>query len=153
METTTSSIIIQRPVEEVFAFVTDARNNPLWQSGRGLKETRQVPDGPVGVGTRITETWSFMGRTSEATSEVTSYEPNRRYTRSTIGNGGPIKRGDYTFAPVGEGTRWTAVAYIEAGGPFAIAEPLLASTLKKGFDESMAEAKSLLERQIVEHAR
>ena len=29
MQTFSTSIIVQRPVEEVFAFVTDARNNPL----------------------------------------------------------------------------------------------------------------------------
>lgn len=146
METFTTSIIVERPVEEVFAFTTDARHNPLWQSARGLKETRQEPDGPVGVGTRITETWSFMGRTMEDASEVTEYEPNRKYTRTSIGKGGPIKGGTYLFELVAEGTRWSAITQVQAGGIFAIAEPLLVSNLKKGFEANMAEAKMLLER-------
>lgn len=152
MQTITVSTIIQRPVEEVFAFVTDARNNPLWQASSGLKETHQVPDSPVGVGTRITETWNFMGRTSEDVSEVTTYEPNRSYTRSQVSNTSPIKGGEFTFEPVAEGTRWTSTVNVQAGGLFAIAEPLLASNLRKGFEKNMAEAKALLERRAVENA-
>ena len=150
MATITTSIIIQRPVAEVFAFVTDARNNPLWQASSGLRATRQEPDGLVGVGTRITETWHFMGRDSESTSEVTTYEPNHVYTRTTLGDGGPITRGVFTFASVAEGTRWTSTVEIEARGLFAIAEPLLASTMKKGFETNMAEVQTLLEKRVVE---
>jgi uncharacterized protein YndB with AHSA1/START domain len=153
MATISTSITIQRPAEDVFAFVTDARNNPLWQTSSGLRATRQEPDGPVGVGTRITETWHFMGRDSESISEVTTYEPNRVYTRTTLGDGGPITRGDYIFETVAEGTRWTSTVEIEARGLFAIAEPLLASTMKKGFETNMAEAKALLERPVVENVR
>jgi uncharacterized protein YndB with AHSA1/START domain len=153
MHTVTTSIIIQRPIEEVFAFVTDARNNILWQGKSGLKETRQAPESPVGVGTRITEVWNFMGRTTEDVSEVTEYVPNSRYVRTTVSTGGPIKGGEVTFETVAEGTRWTSVINVQASGLFAIAEPLLASTLKKGFEDNMAAAKALMERQVAENAR
>lgn len=153
MQTITASIIIQRPVEEVFAFVTDARNNPLWQSKSGLKETRQAPDGPVGVGTRITEVWNFMGRTTEDTSEVTAYEPNQKYTRSPISNAGPVTGGEHLFEAVPEGTRWTSTVHVQAGGLFAIAEPLLASAMRKGFEQNMAEAKALLEQRVADNRR
>ncbi|HEY1391427.1 MAG TPA: SRPBCC family protein [Ktedonobacterales bacterium] len=152
MQTITVSIIIERPVEEVFAFVTDARNNLLWQASSGLKETQQLPDGPVGVGTRITEVWSFMGRTTEDVSEVTLYEPNQRYRRSPISNSGPIRGGEYAFESVAEGVRWTIAVNVQAGGIFAIAEPLLASAIRKGFEQNMAEAKTLLERRGVQNA-
>lgn len=153
MQTLTHTIIVQRPVEEVFAFVTDARNNLLWQSKSGLQKTQQLPDGPVGVGTRITETWSFMGRMAEDASEVTTYEPNRKYTRTTIGNSGPIRGGEFTFEPVAEGTRWSSVIHVQAGGLFAIAEPLLAGALHKGYEENMAQAKALLEQRVVDNVR
>src|SRR5262245_17816971 len=126
MHAVTSSIIIQRPIEEVFAFVTDAWNNILWQAKSGLKETRQAPESPVGVGTRITEVWNFMGRTEENVSEVTEYAPYSRYVRSQVSADGPIKRGVITFESVAEGTRWTSVVEVETTGLFDIAEPLLA---------------------------
>ena len=65
-----SSVVIARPVEEVFAFVTDARNNPQWQASSGLRRTEQIPEEPVGVGTRITEVWRFMGIESESVGAV-----------------------------------------------------------------------------------
>ena len=37
-------------------------------------------DGPVGVGTRWTETRTVMGRTSDQPMEVTALEPDRRFT-------------------------------------------------------------------------
>jgi uncharacterized protein YndB with AHSA1/START domain len=144
MTTIAQSIVVERPVEEVFAFVTDARNNPRWQSAAGLQQTQQTPEDPVGVGTRITEVWRFMGRSSESTSEVTEYEPNKKYTRRLIAGTSPIVRGEYTFEPVAEGTRWTFEVTIQASGLFAIAEPLLASNLNHGMVANMSVAKTLL---------
>jgi len=146
MTTITQSIEIQRPVEEVFAFVTDARNNPRWQSAAGLQQTQQTPEDPVGVGTRITETWRFMGRSSESTSEVTEYEPNKKYTRRLIAGTSPIACGEYTFEPVAQGTRWTFTVTLQTHGFFSIAEQLLASNLKHGMAANLTAAKALLEQ-------
>ena len=43
------TVVIDRPIEEVFAFVTDPDNVSLWQSTS--LETEQTSEGPVGVGT------------------------------------------------------------------------------------------------------
>jgi uncharacterized protein YndB with AHSA1/START domain len=145
MVTTSVSIIIERPIEEVFAFLTDARNNALWQANAGLKATRQEPEEPVGVGTRITETWQFLGRKTEATREVTEYEPNHKCTQRHLWGASPIKEGMLLFEPVAEGTRCTYTALVQAGGVFALAEPFLASTLKKAVETMLAEAKHVLE--------
>jgi uncharacterized protein YndB with AHSA1/START domain len=147
MATVTVSIVIHAPIADVFAFVTDARNNVFWQSDAGLQSTQQVPEDIVGVGTHITEVWRFMGRAAESTGEVTEYEPNRRYTRRLIAGSSPIKEGTATFQPDGGGTRWTSTFQIHAGGLFAIAEPLLVNTLKKGMETSMAKAKAVIEQQ------
>jgi hypothetical protein len=52
-----------------------------------------------------------------------------------------------------EGTRWTSIFQIHAGGWFALAEPLVATTLKKSMATSMATAKDIIERQSVTQAR
>ena len=152
MATVSGSIVIRRPVEAVFAFVTDARNNPLWQASSGLKETRQMPESPVGVGTRIMEVWQFMGIKTESITEVTEYEPNRKYTRRLLSGSSPIEEGTMLFEPVAEGTHWTFTALVQAGGVFAIAEPLLVSNLTRAMEPTLAEAKALLERQATEAA-
>src|SRR5260370_21705596 len=116
MVTNSVSIIIERPIEEVFAFLTDARNNPLWQANADLKATRQEPEEPVGVGTRITETWQFMGRKTEATREVTEDELNQKCTQRHLWGANPIKEGMLLFQPVAEATRCTYTALVQAGG-------------------------------------
>jgi len=145
MVTASVSIIIERPVEDVFAFLTDARNNALWQANAGLKATRQEPEEPVGVGTRITETWQFLGRKTEATREVTEYELNHKCTQRHLRGASPIKEGMLLFEPVAEGTRCTYTALVQTEGVFALTGPFLASTLKKAMETSLAEAKHVLE--------
>ena len=147
MRTITSSIIVERPIDEVFTFITDARNNPLWQAASGLKEVRQEPDSPVGVGARITEVRQVMGQTTENSSEVTEYEPHSRYARSQIGASGPITRGEYSFEVVATGTRWLVVIHLQAD------ETQLAANLQRSVEADMAAAKALLERRMVENAR
>jgi uncharacterized protein YndB with AHSA1/START domain len=153
MRTITSSIVIERPIDEVFTFVTDARNNLLWQSNSGLTAIQQQPDGPVGVGTRIVETREILGHASENRSEVTGYEPNRRYVRSQIAGSGPIARGEFTFEPVPGGTRWVIVLDFQADDPIEAGEASLAAGLRQSIETDMAVAKALLERRVVENAR
>ena len=87
-----------------------------------------------------------MGHLSASTSEVTKYEPNRKYTRHLIAGSSPIKQGTYVFEPLAEGTRWTCTLEVQAGGLFAIVKPLLASAIKRRMEANMTEAKALLER-------
>ncbi len=42
------SIVINRPIEEVFTYATESKNTAKWQSG--LKESTLVSDGPLGAG-------------------------------------------------------------------------------------------------------
>lgn len=153
MVTVSASIIVERPVEETFAFVADARNNPLWQSISGLRETRQLPESPVGVGTQIMETWHFMGVTAHSTCEVTEYEPSRRYARHVLSGPSPITHGTHLFEPVAEGTRWTNTALVQADGAYPVAESVLAAELKRAMEAGMAEAKALLERRMMDNTR
>ncbi len=68
------SIVIDRPAEEVFAFVADQTNAPRWQSG--LVEVRRTTAGALGIGTQHAFVRKFMGRRLEANNEYIAYEPN-----------------------------------------------------------------------------
>lgn len=72
------SIVIARPIGEVFTFVADQTNAPRWQDG--LLEVRRITDGPPGVGTRHVAVRRFMGRKLELTNEYVHYEPNTKIT-------------------------------------------------------------------------
>ena len=152
MQSITASILVECSVEAVFAFVTDARNNLLWQSTSGLRESRQLPESPVGVGTQVIEIWHVMGVRALVTSEVTAYEPGRCYTRHRLSGACPITQRTQLFEPAANGTRWISSLSIQAGGEYAIDETALAIEIEQALKANLAVAKTLLERRIVQNA-
>jgi Polyketide cyclase / dehydrase and lipid transport len=44
-----NTVLIRRPIEDVFALLSDFENVPKWNSA--IVDTRKLSDGPVGVGT------------------------------------------------------------------------------------------------------
>ncbi len=137
------SIIINRPIEEVFAFVADQTNGPQWQDG--LLEVRRITDGPVGVGTRHTVVRKFLGRRLELTNEYVRYEPNKEI--SFTGGGMSRFEVSYLTEATPEGTRLTCRMQMEQGGLFGLAEPLIAGSLKRAFEANFRNIKALLENQ------
>src|SRR5436189_6149603 len=67
--------VINRPLAEVFAFVTDFANHPQWENNF-LEGKRLTPD-PVGVGTRYQCVLKVPGQRVMSTIDITEYEPNR----------------------------------------------------------------------------
>jgi uncharacterized protein YndB with AHSA1/START domain len=136
------SVVIDRPIEEVFAFATEPENEPLWQSTS--LETEQTSGGPVGVGTTFRNTSKFLGRRIDSTYEVTENEsPRRQCVRATSG---PIPgSGCYLFEPAEGGTRFTQRFEAEIGGFFKLAEPLVGRAIRRQMDVDMATLKDLLE--------
>jgi uncharacterized membrane protein len=145
MITREASIMINRPVGQVFATFADTRNQPQWDTG--LLEARIRPDGPVNVGTRITEVRKFMGRTSENIGEVTEFEPNSRITRKSVDMPMTVV-GTVTFAAIPEGTRVSWMWNLQVKGLFVLAGPMIANSMKKGSETSLRGLKDLLESQV-----
>ena len=75
MQAFKNSVTIQKPAEEVFAFLADFENIPTWNYA--IEETSKASAGPVGVGTRYRQTRSVPTRSAEDF-EVTVFEPARR---------------------------------------------------------------------------
>lgn len=136
-----ASVVIKRPVEEVFAFVTEVTN---WSEWTGFPEVEQTSEGPVGVGTTFRGVTEFMGRRGEWTSEVTAYEPNKRVEQKIIW--GPMSMEQtLSFEPVEEGTRYTQASEGETGGVFKVAGPIVNRTMRKQLEDSLAKLKHILE--------
>ena len=136
------SMVINQPIEKVFAYVTDPRNNPKWQPG--ILDSRVTPDEPTHLGTQITDVRSLLGRKIEVTSEVTEFEPNKLIRLKSTS--GPIPfRGYITFEPVSGGTKVNFLAEAEPTGFFKLAEGMFAGNLKKELEASFNKLKELLE--------
>ena len=63
------SAVIDRPIEEVFAFLADGTNDPKFSPR--VQEIRQTTDGPVGVGTVFESTVKDAGMTTSRRFELT----------------------------------------------------------------------------------
>lgn len=140
------SIVIQRPIEEVFAFVADQTNAPHWQSG--LLEVRRTTEGPLGIGTKHTAVRKFMGRRLEATNEYVVYEPNKEVTFKGKAGASDFQH-SYLTESTAKGTKVTSRMEMESRGLFGLAEPLITPSLRREFVASMGELKDLLESRAV----
>jgi carbon monoxide dehydrogenase subunit G len=101
MPAASHSVIIRRPVDDVFAFVADGEKCPQWRPG--VLDIQRVSG--EGVGTRYAQgVKGPMGRRIAADYTITVFEPNRRIEFQTVT--GPARpHGRYDFEPADGGTR------------------------------------------------
>ncbi|UCE64403.1 MAG: SRPBCC family protein [Nitrospirota bacterium] len=139
------SVVINRPVEKVFEFVSYPENEPLWVAG--VQEAEQTSEGPMGVGTTLRSVGRILGRTIESTWEVTEYEVNRK--RVVKNSSGPFPLEFVTvFKPVDAGTKITLTVQAEVGGFLKLAEPVLVRMVKRRNESQWANLKDLLEAEV-----
>src|ERR671911_684738 len=86
------NIEINRPLQEVFNYVSDVGNYPKWMA-HALEVRKDTPDPPQ-QGDRFTLAIKSVGRRFETPYERTSYEPNRQITDRAIGGPVPDQRWD-----------------------------------------------------------
>jgi uncharacterized membrane protein len=101
------SIHIERPADEVFAFVADAENNPRWRSY--VVETTWLDEGPMRVGRRGRQVSKVLGRPMEIVAEVVEWDPPRHVPWQAV-QGFATIRTDCTVEPEGDGCRLTVTA-------------------------------------------
>jgi uncharacterized membrane protein len=137
------SIVINRPVDEVFAYVVDPRNNTMWNSW--IVECHVTSDGPVGVGTTCRSVGKFLGKTVEADAVITECVPNERGSIRTTS--GPITlTGSRIVEPANGGTRFTQTLEIDFKGLFGrLAEPLVTRAGIRQLEADLETLKDLLE--------
>jgi uncharacterized protein YndB with AHSA1/START domain len=95
------SIEINRRPEDVFAYLDDAQRHPEWQDQVVAVEPL---DGPLQLGTRVTETRRLPGGDRKMTYEITAYDPPRQSQFRVLD--GPLRPyGTITVDPAGDGSR------------------------------------------------
>jgi uncharacterized membrane protein len=98
-------VTIARPLDEVFAVLTDPTLTPRW-SANAVSERWLTPP-PHGVGSRREAVTRGLGRRMTNVAEVVAFEPGRSWTLRSVS--GAAFEASASFAPEGEGTRvvWT----------------------------------------------
>ena len=138
------SVVINRPVEEVFAFANDLESDPQWMAA--VSERKKTSEGPVGVGTTFRDKGTLLGQKVENNYEVTEYELNAKLGIKTVSGSIQIEATS-TCEPVEGGTRFTMAGDAEVAGLFKFAEPIVASMMRRQLEADLAKLKELMEAQ------
>ena len=136
-------IVIHRPVEEVFDFVADERNEPHYNPR--MLRAEKITDGPVGPGTRFLAELETMGHTMPMTVEFTNYDRPRRVTSCTRSSM-MTTVGTLTFVPIADGTRMRWSWDVRPRGIRRVLDPLVGCLGRRQEQNIWGSLKRLLER-------
>ncbi len=115
------NVKISRPVEEVFAVVTDLPH----MKDYAAKDILNISKGPVGVGTTFQLVTDFMGEHT-VDYKIVGFEPNKKFAYSSAGmNANEITM---TLTPIEEGTQLTFELSVKVSG---LLSPMLKGSLKE----------------------
>ena len=135
-----ASMIIDRPVEEVWRFVTDVSNFSRWD--KGVIEAKQTSVGPLGVGSTMEARTQQFGAPKL---RVVEYEPNRKfaYEFSTGPSRGTITTFDMETV---EGKSRLALSLgLKLVGFYRLVGPMVASRMRRRLGENLGNLKRTLE--------
>ena len=131
------SVEIDRPLEQVWKFLTSVDNASKWDTG--ILEARQTSSGPVGLGTTLEAVREMRGKQHTINVKVTEYDPNKKFVMTIdawIGTGSTI----YTFEPAVCGTFLSKKAQVELKGFYNLLTPILRRRFSKSEIEQDLEA-------------
>ena len=135
---------IDRPVEDVFGYLTDPAKLRDWQR-RGV-EVEQETAGPFGRGTQLRERRVLFGKRLEQLVEVLEHEPPRRLSMRILSGPLPLD-GHHELEPVDGRTRLRFRVEGETRGLARLAEPVLQRVLAREFRAQHERLRENLERR------
>jgi uncharacterized membrane protein len=138
----TATASIDRPQDQVAAYLRDPANDPDWIGG--LRRARLLTPGPVRVGSQVERVAGFLGRRIQYVNEITELTADRLAMRS-VRSPFPM-RVTYSHRAAGNGA--TEVSVRVEGDPgrfYALAAPLLGRAVGRSLTRDLDNLKQLLE--------
>jgi carbon monoxide dehydrogenase subunit G len=141
------SVLINRPIEDVFQFVADFENYPRWN--HSMLECKRTSESPTNLGTIFESKMVYMRQTYLANLEITEYEPNVKITFYTD-KFGFFKwfRGIFTFKKISDTTEFKVNAEADLVGlfkPMGIIIPIIGI---RSWGKHLSELKRILETEV-----
>ena len=129
---------IDRPVAEVWAFLTDMTKAPEWMTG--VQAMEPVGTEPIGVGSRF----RFMSRGAPRETAVTAWQPMTTFALTSI-QGGVTATYEYRVKEADGATEVELHALCEAKGFWKLLHPLIATLMKKSDSKHLLQLKKAIE--------
>jgi uncharacterized membrane protein len=136
------NITIDRPPDEVFAYIANFENNPRWQ--KGMQSCKFTSDGPLGVGSTYEQVAKFMGKEILTTFEVINYQPGKMIEIKSVISTFPLHI-TRSVEPHNGGTHVQAIIEGEPGGLFKLMTPFMGMMVKRSVNADYARLKLILE--------
>ena len=139
MITTQGSTSMSVPIDVVFDFLADARNETRWLPGAA--NVRLTSPEPLGLGSTFTGEYARAGT---ITIRLTRYERPNRLTLA--GDGKTLRFTDaIELTPTGSGTALSATMTTTPKGLFRLFAPMMARVIGKQFQSNWDNLKATLE--------
>ena len=145
-----ASVVINRPVAEVWKFVSDLPNNApkwnIWRGTRGVIYVQQTSTGPFGVGTTIQSRWSTRPHVLE--SRITEYEPGQRFaTEITSPQMMKESKEIVSLEDIEGKTKMNAIWELKFTGFYRLLAPFQVGSLRSFNEARIGNVKRILESQ------
>ena len=147
MSKVTNRITIVRPIDDVFAVLTDVEKTGRWFPGD--VEERWTSPPPHGVGSTRHAVVTMFGRRSENDAVTTAYDPPFRAAMQGTTPNAPFLV-TLIFAPDGVATEVKVVSEITLRGPSRVLGPLVAFVYGRAWARGLANLKSLMESGVLQ---
>jgi carbon monoxide dehydrogenase subunit G len=136
----TFEVVIDRPVQDVWDYVSDPSNLPEWLSG--ISDIRKSTD-TMKVGESYGFKRRFLGRQMDGTSTVTVYEPTSKYAYHFT-SGEVEATITYELEPLGSGTLLNFSMEATVGGFFGVAPKLVLGRATGEYERDLEKLKEVL---------
>lgn len=141
-----TSVLIDRPVDEVFSYVSNRENDAEWRDE--VKSVKRLTPPPDERGSRYLETVEFDGVSADLTLEVTQYLPNEQIQFEVEATGKKIKAiFGFHGEPYNSVTRVTFQTEADVGGPQGLLDKMLDEAVTRYAQRDLGHLKSLLEER------
>jgi uncharacterized protein YndB with AHSA1/START domain len=138
------STIIDRPVEEVWSFVSDPANDPKWY--QGTMEVKQISERPTALGTTFEAVLHFRGRSLVAGARCIVLNPNKEVTWKFTSGLKKRSTDSWRMEPIDEtSTRLTRVFDLSVNGFWRLNQPIVARGTKRAHEAEIHNVKRILE--------
>lgn len=140
-----ASVDTPRPLEEVFAYLSDFSTTAHWDPG--VVDAERVDGGPLGEGSQFRLRAAFFGREVPLTYRIVGYDPPRSVTLRGE-NATVVSLDRITVSPLGDGAQVTYDADLSLKGALKVADPLLAVLFRRVGDRALAGLRRTLAGEL-----
>lgn len=140
------SEIIDRPLDEVWQYLTDFRRAPTWM--KGLKSMAPLTDGPVREGSRYAAKLLGPGRRAQQENQIVLWKPRERFALEAR-DGRLVANYEYSCEAIGNRTRVTLNARCRTRGMlWRTLSPALTFVMKQTDGTQLQLLKRAIENKV-----